>query len=147
MIKINQVAALRAKVFLHLADDPGRSVPDRVDVGGRAEAGPDRACKKLSSGGFDAALDRAVVDRRMAPLGVREAKLGLSPRQRFALTLVLLAGVRLHDRDHAAIRLSDNLLVKTRRFRKIMRNPAGFEHRIGMAQSDPLDRALADLER
>src|ERR1700746_3074586 len=30
MIKINQVAALRAKVFLHLADDPGRSVPDRV---------------------------------------------------------------------------------------------------------------------
>jgi hypothetical protein len=36
MIKINQVAALRAKVFLHLADDPGRSVPDRVDVGGRA---------------------------------------------------------------------------------------------------------------
>jgi len=82
----------------------------------------------------------------MAPLGVREAKLGLSPRQRFALTLVLLAGVRLHDRDHAAIRLSDNLLVKTRRFRKIMRNPAGFEHRIGMAQSDPLDRALADLE-
>src|SRR5271169_4396206 len=32
MIKINQVAALRAKVLFHLADDPGRSVPDRVKV-------------------------------------------------------------------------------------------------------------------
>src|ERR1700690_4041393 len=109
MIKINQVAALRAKVFLHLADDPGRSVPDRVDVGGRAEAGPDRACKKLSSGGFDAALDRAVVDRRLAPLGVREANLGLSPRQRLALTLVLLAGLcrrqpkpRANDLSHCS---------------------------------------------
>lgn len=146
MIKINQVAALRAKVFLHLADDPGRSVPDRVDVGGRAEAGPDRACEKLSSGGFDAALDRAVVDRRLAPLGVREANLGLSPRQRLALTLVLLAGIRLHDRDHAAIRLSDNLRVTTHRLGKILRNPAGFEHSLRMAQSDPLDRALADLK-
>src|SRR6516165_8733246 len=128
--------ALRAKVFLHLADDPGRSVPDRVDVGGRAEAGPDRACEKLSSGGFDAALDRAVVDRRLAPLGVREANLGLSPRQRLAPALVLLAGIRLHDRDHAAIRLSDNLLVTTHRLGKILRSPAGFEHSLRMAQRD-----------
>src|SRR5271156_4170156 len=102
--------------------------PYRTPVGGRAEAGPDRACEKLSSGGFDAALDRAVVDRRLAPLGVREANLGLSPRQRLALTLVLLAGIRLHDRDHAAIRLSDNLRVTTHRLGKILRNPAGFEH-------------------
>src|ERR1700685_767578 len=122
------------------------SVPARVDVGGRAEAGPDRACEKLSSGGFDAALDRAVVDRRLAPLGVREANLGLSPRQRLALTLVLLAGIRLHDRDHAAIRLSDNLRVTTHRLGKILRNPAGFEHSLRMAQSDPLDRAVADLK-
>jgi hypothetical protein len=69
MIKINQVAALRAKVLLHLADDPGRSVPDRVNVGVRAEAGPDRACEKLPAGGFDAARDGAGVDWRLAPLG------------------------------------------------------------------------------
>ena len=146
MIKINQVAALRAKLLFHLTHDPGRSVPDRVNVGVGAKAGPDRAGEKLPSGGFDAALDRAGIDRRLAPLGVREAKLGLSPRQRLALTLVLLAGVRLHDRDHAAIRLSDNLLVKTRRLGKILRSLADFEHDLGMAQSNPLDRALADLE-
>ena len=143
--KIDQVATLRAKLLFHLADDPGRPVPDHVNVGVRAEAGPDRACKKLPSGGFDAALDRAGIDRRFAPLGVREANLGLSPQQSLAFTLVLLAGVRHHDRDHAAIRLSDNLLVKARRVRIILRSPVGFEQGLGVPQSDPLDRALADL--
>ena len=146
MIKINQVAALRAKVLLHLAHDPGRSVPDRVNVRVRAEAGSDRACEKLLAGGFDAALDGAGVDRRLAPLGVREANLGLSPQQRLAFTLVLPIGIRLHDRDHAAVRLSDDLLVTTRRLRKILRRPAGFEQGLGMPKSDPLDRALADLK-
>jgi len=30
--------------------------------------------------------------------------------------------------------------------RKIFRRPAGFEQGLGMAKSDPLDRALADLK-
>ncbi len=69
--------------------------------------------------------------------------------ERLALTLVLLGFVRRHDRDHAAIRLRDNLLVTTRCFREILRSQAGFGHALGvqglgMAQSDPLDRALAD---
>src|ERR1700735_5515920 len=46
MIKINQVAALGAKLLLHLAHDPWRSVPDRMNAGIRAEA--DRAFEKLS---------------------------------------------------------------------------------------------------
>src|SRR4249919_2103860 len=78
MIKINQVAALRAKLLFHLTHDPGRSVPDRVNVGVGAKAGPDRACEKLPSGGFDTALDRAGIDRRLASLGVRETKWPLS---------------------------------------------------------------------
>jgi len=80
MIKIDQVAALRGKLLLHLANDPGRSVPDRMNVGVRPEAGPHRACEKLPSGGFDAALDGAGVARRLAPLGMRQTNLGLSPR-------------------------------------------------------------------
>jgi hypothetical protein len=66
-----------------------------------------------------------------------------------ALALVLLARVRLHDRDHPTVRLSDDLLVTTRRLGKILRSPAGFGlgmQGLGMAQSDPLDRALADLK-
>src|SRR5271163_2420209 len=50
MIEINQVAALSAKLLLHLAYDPGSSVSDRVDVGVRAETGPNRAFEKLPSG-------------------------------------------------------------------------------------------------
>jgi hypothetical protein len=48
--------------------------------------------------------------------------------------------------------LSDDLLVTTRRLRKILRRPAGFDastraqQGLGMAKSDPLDRALADLK-
>src|SRR5580704_14758744 len=47
MIKINQVAALGAKLLLHLAHDPWRSVPDRMNAGIRPEAGPNRAFEKL----------------------------------------------------------------------------------------------------
>src|SRR5258708_553552 len=65
MIEINQVAALGAKLLLHLAHDPWRSVPDRMNAGIRAEASPNRAFEKLSSRGFDAALDRARVNRRL----------------------------------------------------------------------------------
>src|SRR5271156_2873604 len=42
MIEINQVAALGAKLLLHLAHDPWRSVPDRMNAGIRAEAGRNR---------------------------------------------------------------------------------------------------------
>src|SRR5271168_1069946 len=142
MIEINQVAALGAKLLLHLAHDPWRSVPDRMNAGIRAEAGPDRAFEKLSSRGFDAALDRARINRRCAPFGVRQGNLGLSPRQRLAFALVLLAGVRLYNGDHAAIRLSDDILVLARRFRKNRDHSAHFEDVLGVAQSDPLDRAL-----
>src|SRR5271168_4189041 len=146
MIEINQVAALGAKLLLHLAHDPWRSVPDRMNAGIRAEAGPDRAFEKLSSRGFDAALDRARINRRCAPFGVRQGNLGLSPRQRLAFALVLLAGVRLYNGDHAAIRLSDDILVLARRFRKNRDHSARFEDGLGVAQSDPLDRALSYLE-
>src|SRR5271154_3138053 len=146
MIEINQVAALGAKLLLHLAHDPWRSVPVRMNAGIRAEAGPNRAFEKLSSRGFDAALDRARVSRRGAPFGVRQGNLGLSPRQRLAFALVLLAGVRLHNGDHAAIRLSDDILVLARRFRKHRDHSARFEDVLGVAQSDPLDRALSYLE-
>ena len=83
--------------------------------------------------------------RKGKTLSWREANLGLSPRQRLTFTLVLPTGIRFHDRDHAAVRLSDDLLVATRRLRKILRRPAGFEQGLGMAKSDTLDRALADL--
>ena len=146
MIKINQVSALWAKLLLHLAHDPWRSVPDRMNAGIRAEAGANRAFEKLASSNFDAALDRARVNRRCAPFGVRHGNLGFSPRQRLAFALVLLAGVRLYNRDHAAIRLSDDILVPARRFRKTRDNAARFEDVLGVAQSDPLDRALSDLE-
>jgi hypothetical protein len=117
-----------------------------VNVGIRAEARPDRAFEKLPPGGFDAALDHAGVNRRPAPFGVRQGNLGLSPQELLSLALVLLAGVRLYDRNHAAIGFSDDILVTTRRFWKSLRSPTGFEHVPGMAESDPLDRALAYLE-
>ena len=108
---------LRAGLFLYLPDDPWRSVPDRMNARIRAEAGPNRAFEKLSSRGFDAALDRArVKNRRCAPFGVRQRNLGLSPRERLAFALVLLVDVRLYNGDHAAIRLSDDILVLARRF-------------------------------
>ena len=109
MIKINQVAALEAKLLLHLADDPWRAVPDRVNAGIRAEAGPNRACEELPSGDFGPALDRARENRRFAALGVRQANLRLSPKDSLAFAFVLLAGVRLDHGDHAAVRLSDNI--------------------------------------
>src|ERR1700677_3618494 len=37
MMEINQVAALGAKLLLHLAHDPWRSVPDRMNAGIRTE--------------------------------------------------------------------------------------------------------------
>jgi hypothetical protein len=77
---------------------------------------------------------------------VRERNLRLFPRQLFPLALVLLVRVRLHDRDHAAVDLGDDLLVPTRRFRKFQRRAVGLENGLGMAQSGPLDRAFADLE-
>src|ERR1700722_15495214 len=92
MIEINQVAALRAKLLLRLAHDPWRSVPDRMNAGIRAEASPNRAFEKLASSDFDAALDRARVNRRRAAFGGSKGNLGLSPRQRLAFALVLLAG-------------------------------------------------------
>jgi hypothetical protein len=147
MIKVDQVAALRAELLLHLADDPGRAVSKRMNVGGRPEAGPHRTGEKLLSGGFDAALDAAGVDGRYAALGVREANLGLSPSERLALAFVLLAHVRLHDRDHPTIRFRDDLLVTPRGLRKRLGAQGGLGlrmHRLRMTQRDPLDRALAD---
>ena len=38
MIEINQIAALIAELLLDLADDPGRAVADRVNLGVRPEA-------------------------------------------------------------------------------------------------------------
>ena len=67
--------------------------------------------------------------------------------QLFPLALVLLVRVRLHDRDHPPVDLGDDLLVPARRFRKCQRTrTAVFKNGLGMAQSDPLDRAFADLE-
>ena len=79
MIEINQVVALGAKLLFHLAYDPRSSVSDRLYVGVRPETGPNRAFEKLPSGRFHPALDRAGVDRRSAPLGVRQRNLALSP--------------------------------------------------------------------
>jgi hypothetical protein len=87
MIKIDQIASLFAEPLFDLADDPGRAVADRVNARIRSEPRPNRAGQKLPSGGFDAALDRAAIDRRSAPLGMREGNLGLSPSQRLPLRL------------------------------------------------------------
>ncbi len=72
--------------------------------------------------------------------------LGLFPQQRFAFALVLLGGIRLDNRNHPAIRLRDNILVPARRFRKNRGNLARHEDGLGMAKSDPLDRALRSLD-
>jgi len=147
MIEIDQIAALRAKLFFDLGDDPGRAIADGVNMGVGAEASPHRAGQQLRSRGFDAPADRAGIDRRGAAFGVRQAQLGFAPQQRLALALVPLPRVAFHDRDHAAIGLRDNLLVKTRGLRKFLRRMAGFggfKHRLRMTERDPLDRALAD---
>jgi hypothetical protein len=72
MIKIDQVAALLAKLLFHLADDPRRAVPDRVNARIHPEAGPHRAREKLPAGLFDAAFDHAGVDRSLTPFGLRQ---------------------------------------------------------------------------
>jgi hypothetical protein len=64
----------------------------------------------------------------------------------FPLALVVLVCVRLHDRDHAAVGLGDNLLVLTWCFGKFRRRMLGLEDGLGVAQRDPLDRAFPDLE-
>jgi hypothetical protein len=133
-------------LLLHLADDPWRAVPDRVNAGIRAEAGPNRACEELPSGDFGPAIDRAREDRRFAALGVRQANLRLSPKDSLTFPFVLLAGVRLDHRDHAAVRLSDNIFVLAGRLGKSRGNPGRFEDALGMAERDPLHRALAYLE-
>jgi hypothetical protein len=112
----------------------------------RPEAGSHRALEKLPAGFFDAAFNHAGVDRRLAPFGVRQGNLGLSPRERLAFTLVQLAGVRLDDGNHAAIRLSDDLLVTARRLGKISRSPTGFEQGLAMTERDPLHRALSHFD-
>ncbi len=146
MIEINQIAAMVAELLLDLADDPWRAVAHRVNPRIRPEPHPDRAGQELSPRRLHAALDPAAVDRRSAPLGVRQRNLGLPPRQRLPLALVLLARVRLHDRNHAPVDLGDDLFVETRRFRKIQPGAAGPENRPRMAERDPLDRAFADFE-
>jgi hypothetical protein len=85
MIKIDQVAALWTKLLLHLAHDPCRSVADRMDARIRAEGRPNRAFEKLPSGGLEAALYRARVNRRPAAFGMRKGNLGLSPRDLLSL--------------------------------------------------------------
>ena len=146
MIEINQVAALVAELLLDLADDPGRAVADRVNPGVRPEAGANRAGKQLTPGLFDPALDRARINRRAAPLRVRQRQLRLPPGQRLAFALVLLLAARLDDRNHAAVRLDDDRLAKARRFRKLKIPTTAFIHRLGVGERDPLDRALADRE-
>ena len=146
MIEINQIAALLAEHIFDLAGDPRRTVAHRVHVRIRPEARPDRAAEKPPPRRLHAAFYPAAVDRRAAALGVRERNLRLPPRQFFPLALVRLFRVRLHDRDHAPVDLGNDLLVLAWRRRKFYRGTAGFEHGLGMAQSDPLDRAFADRE-
>src|SRR6202453_5241305 len=146
MIEINQIDALGAEPLLDLALDPRRAVPHRVHARIHPEARPDRAVEQAPARDLHAAFDPSAVDRRPTSLGVRERDLRLSPRQLLSLPLVLLVRVRLHDRDHAAVDLGDDLLVPARLFRKILRSGFGFEDGPPMAQSDSLDRALADLE-
>src|SRR5208282_6075712 len=95
MIEIYQIAALIAELLLDLAHDPRRAVADRMNPRVRSEAGANRAIQQVLSGDFHAALDRAGVDRRHAPLGVRQRELRLSPRQGLALALVFLIATRL----------------------------------------------------
>ena len=52
--------------------------------------------------------------------------------------------VRLDNRNHAAIRLRNDLFVLARRFRKHRWTLARFEDGLGMAKDDPLDRAFCD---
>jgi hypothetical protein len=118
----------------------------RVNARIHPEASTHRALEKLSAGFFDAAFDHAGINRRLAPFGVRQGNFRLSPRERFAFALVLLADVRLDDRNHAAIRLSDDMFVTARRFGKISGGPIRFEHPLGVAERDPLNRALIHFE-
>jgi len=146
MIKLNQVTALFAKLGLHLIHDPGGSITDRMNVRVRPEPGPQGAVEKLLSGNFGPARNGARIDRRFASFGMRQGNLGLFPHQRFPFALVLLAGIRLDNRNHPAIGLRNNILMLARRFRKNRGNLARFEDALGMAKSDPLDRALRDLD-
>src|SRR5208337_589821 len=68
--------------------------------------------------------------QRPAPLGVRQRKLP----------------TRLDDRNHAAVSFHDDRLTEAWTFRKFQIRSTGFEHRLGMGERDPLDRALPNLE-
>src|SRR5271166_4504175 len=146
VIEINQIAALAAELRLDLADDPGRAVADRVNLGIRPEAGANRAGEHLTPGLFDPALDRARINRRPASLRVRQRQLRFPPGQRLALALVFPLATRLDDRNHAAVRLDDDRLSEARRFRKFSFLATSLVHRLGVGEGDPLDRALADRE-
>ena len=146
MVEIDQIAALSAEPFFDLAHNPRRAVAHRVHARIRPEARPNRAGEQPPPSFLHAAFFAVPVDRRAASLGVRERNLRLSPRQCFPLALARPRRIRHHDRDHAPVDLGDDLLVPARFFRKFRRRAGGRENSLRMTQSDPLDRAFADLE-
>ena len=95
--------------------------------------------KEPAPGLFDPALDSARIDRRAAPLRVRQRQLRLPPGQCLALAPVFPLAARLDDRDHAAVRLDDDRSAKTRRFRKFSVLATSLRHRPGVSERDPLD--------
>ena len=62
------------------------------------------------------------------------------------LAFVFLIPTRLDDRNHAPVSFHDDRLTEAWTFRKFQIRSTGFEHRLGMGERDPLDRALPNLE-
>ena len=83
-------------------------------------------------------LDHARINRRAAPLRVRQRQLRLPPRQRLALALVFPLATRRDDRNHAAVRLDDDRLAKARRLRKFNILATRFVYRLSVGERDPL---------
>ncbi len=109
-------------------------------------SGANRAGQQLPPGRLRAALDRAGVTGVRLPWACASESFASRHDRFLPLRLSFSIPTRLDDRNDAAVSFHDDRLTEAWTFRKFQIRSTGFEHRLGMGERDPLDRALPNLE-
>ena len=143
MVKVQQVAALRAKSIFYLIGYPRRSITDGVNRGVSAKAGLGGAGKKLLPGCVNVALQGAAIDQLLAALGVRQTYLGLAPLQLLAFAFISFRGVGLDNGHHPTIHLNDDHCAAPRLAGPTRLFGGAFEYLLRVSLRDVPNRAFA----
>ena len=143
--EIHEIVSVLAKPFADLVSNPGRPVAYCMQLAVAPQTCAARTVEENSSGVLGIALHGAAVGQGLAALGMCQSDLGFLPAQVFAFAPVGLGGVRVHDRDHAAIDLGNDPLrsgyIGPRFLQRV-----GLEHGSGVRESDASNDAFAEQD-